>query len=101
TCVGGRYVGLFGITPAQIVGRSVFDFPRLVPGKTMMVRRALAGEAVAFTGIWPLGRFMIRLQPRFDEHGKVQAVVGLGCELTHSAESDKQIDQLLQALRQS
>src|SRR5262245_52167283 len=54
TCVAGRYVGMFGITPAQIIGRSVFDFPKLVPGKNMMVRRALAGESVAFNGIWPL-----------------------------------------------
>jgi PAS domain S-box-containing protein len=101
TCVGGRYVGLFGISAAEIVGRSVFSFPRLVPGKNMMVRRALAGEAVAFTGIWPLGRFMIRLQPRFDAAGHVVSVVGMGYELAKPAAADKQIQQLLEALRQS
>jgi PAS domain S-box-containing protein len=101
TSVGGRYVGLFGVSPAQIVGRSVFDFPKLVPGKNMMVRRALAGEAVAFTGIWPLGRFMIRLQPRFDESGRVVAVVGIGFGIARPATADRQMGQLLEALRQS
>ena len=101
TCVAGRYIGLFGITPAQIIGRSVFDFPKLVPGKNLMVRRALAGEAVTFTGIWPLGRFMIRLQPRFDRDGQLVSVVGLGYELAQPAAADEQIDQLMQALRES
>jgi two-component system cell cycle sensor histidine kinase/response regulator CckA len=101
TSVAGKHVGLFGITPSQIVGRSVFDFPKLVPGKVMMVRRALRGEAVAFTGIWPLGRFMIRLQPRFDAAGRVAAVVGLGFEIGGSTAADEQMGQLLEALRQS
>jgi PAS domain S-box-containing protein len=101
TSVGGGYVRLFGVSPAQIVGRSVFDFPKFVPGKNMMVRRALAGEAVAFTGIWPLGRFMIRLQPRFDGNGRVVAVVGIGFEIAKPAAADTQMGQLLEALRQS
>ena len=101
TCAAGKYVGLFGITTAQLVGRSVFDFPRCVPGKNLMVRRALAGEAVCFTGIWPLGRYMIRLQPRFGADGRVEAVVGLGIEFAKPAQADKQIDELLEALRQS
>jgi PAS domain S-box-containing protein len=102
TCVAGRYLaGLFGTSAAEIVGRSVFSFPRFVPGKNMMVRRALAGESVAFTGIWPLGRFMIRLQPRFDAAGQVVSVVGLGYELAKPAAADEQIQQLLEALRQS
>jgi two-component system cell cycle sensor histidine kinase/response regulator CckA len=101
TSAGGRYLRLFGITPSQVVGRSVFEFPKLVPGKNLMVRRALAGEAVAFTGIWPLGRFMIRLHPRFDAEGRVSAVVGLGFEIGGSTAGDEKMGQLLEALRQS
>jgi PAS domain S-box-containing protein len=101
TCVAGKHVGLFGITPSQIVGRSVFDFPKLVPGKNLMVRRALAGEAVAFTGIWPLGRFTIRLHPRFDAEGRVASVVGIGFEMGGLAAGDEQMGQLLELLRQS
>jgi PAS domain S-box-containing protein len=101
TSVAGGYVGMFGITAAQIVGRSVFDFPRFVPGKNLMVRRALGGEAVSFTGIWPLGRFMIRLQPRLDSDGRVTAVVGLGFELSKPMAADTEIEQLLGALQQS
>ena len=44
---------------------------------------------------------MIRLQPRFDASGRVEAVVGLGLELAKPAAADEQINQLLQALRQS
>jgi two-component system, cell cycle sensor histidine kinase and response regulator CckA len=98
---GGGYLRLFGITPDLLVGRSVFDFPRLVPGKNVMVRRALAGESVAFTGFWPRGRFMIRFVPRFDARGRVEAVVGLGIELAKSAPGDQQLEELLEALRQS
>ena len=101
TCLAGAYLGLFGITPELVVGASIFDFPRFVPGKNMMVRRALAGEAVSFTGIWPRGRFMIRLVPRFDERGRVSAVVGLGFELANPKGSDKYFEELLEALRQS
>ena len=101
TAVAGRYLKLFGIGGANLIGRSVFDFPKLVPGKNMMVRRALAGEAVAFSGIWPLGRFMIRLEPRFDAERKVSSVVGLGFELRKPANADKELERLLEALRQS
>jgi two-component system cell cycle sensor histidine kinase/response regulator CckA len=97
----GRYVRVFGVSPAHVLGRSVFDFPRFVPGKNAMVRRALAGETVAFTGFWPLGRYAIRLQPRLDAHGRVQSVIGLGYELTQLAAHDEEVVQLLDALRQS
>jgi hypothetical protein len=56
TCVGGGKVPVFGIQPEQLIGRSVFDFPKFVPGKNMMVRRALAGEAVTLGGLWTRGR---------------------------------------------
>jgi two-component system cell cycle sensor histidine kinase/response regulator CckA len=101
TSVAGGYVSLFGITPDLLVGRSVFDFPKFVPGKNVMVRRALTGETVAFSGFWPRGRFMIRLVPRFDATGRVEAVVGLGFELAKSAAGDRHMEELLEALRQS
>jgi two-component system cell cycle sensor histidine kinase/response regulator CckA len=101
TCVAGGYIGLFGITAESLIGRSIFDFPKFVPGKNVMVRRALAGETVSFTGIWPRGRFMIRLVPRVDADGRVSAVVGLGSELMKPSASDSYFEQLLEALRQS
>ena len=101
TCLAGAYLALFGITPELVVGASIFDYPRFVPGKNMMVRRALAGEAVSFTGIWPRGRFLIRLVPRLDEEGRVSAVAGLGIELANPKGSDKYFEELLEALRQS
>jgi two-component system, cell cycle sensor histidine kinase and response regulator CckA len=101
TCAAGGYINLFGISPSLLVGRSIFDFPKFVPGKNVMVRRALAGESVAFTGIWPRGRFMIRLVPRRDQSGRVCAVVGLGFELTKPNSSDRHFEDLLEALRQS
>jgi PAS domain S-box-containing protein len=101
TCAAGKHIGMFGISAAHVIGRSVFEFPRFVPGKNVMVRRALAGEVVTFAGVWPLGRFMIRLEPRFDEDGKVESVIGIGYELAKSTEADDPIAQLLEALRQS
>jgi PAS domain S-box-containing protein len=101
TACAGRYLKMFGVTWDQLIGRSVFDFPKFVPGKNMMVRRALAGESVAFTGIWPLGRFMIRLDPRFDAERRVVAVAGIGLPLSKPASTDKELEGLLEALRQS
>jgi two-component system, cell cycle sensor histidine kinase and response regulator CckA len=101
TCAAGRYLGVFGVTSAQIVGRSVFEFPRFVPGKNVMVRRALSGETVSFTGIWPLGRYTIRLEPQFDTEGRVASVVGVGFGLAVATQADRQFDQVLEALRQS
>jgi two-component system, cell cycle sensor histidine kinase and response regulator CckA len=101
TCAAGGYINLFGITADLLVGRSVFDFPKFVPGKNVMVRRALAGESVAFTGFWPGGRYMIRFAPRRDAEGRVAAVVGLGFELAKPAAGDAQLEELLEALRLS
>jgi PAS domain S-box-containing protein len=101
TSAAGAYLGLFGLKPEFLLGRSVFEFPKFVPGKNMMVRRALAGESVAFTGIWPRGRFMIRLEPRRDEQGQVCAVVGLGFDIAKPSNSDRHFEDLLEALRQS
>lgn len=101
TCVAGGHVGLFGLRPAQLVGRSAFEFPKLVPGKNLMVRRALAGEAVSFTIIWHRGRLRMQLTPRRDRDGKVVGVVGLGYELTEPKPDDTHLEQLLLALQQS
>jgi PAS domain S-box-containing protein len=101
TCVAGGYVELFGVRPAQVIGSSVFDFPKFVPGKNMMVRRALAGESVSFNGVWPRGRFTIQLEPRRNAEGRVVSVVGLGCELAKPAPGDRELEKLLEALRQS
>ncbi len=101
TCVAGAHVRLFGITPDSLVGRSIFDYPKFVPGKNMMARRALAGETVSFSGIWPRGRFMIQFVPRFGANGRVEAVTGLGYEIGRPGSIDKHFEQLLEALRQS
>ena len=46
TCAAGGHITVFGISAAQIVGRSVFNFPRFVPGKNMMVRAARSSARV-------------------------------------------------------
>jgi hypothetical protein len=50
-CAAGDYLKLFGIAPTSIVGRSVYDFPKFVPGKKMVVRRALSGQRTTLSGI--------------------------------------------------
>jgi two-component system cell cycle sensor histidine kinase/response regulator CckA len=101
TAVAGGLIAFFGFAPAQLIGRSIFEFPKFVPGKNMMARRALSGESVSFSGIWPRGRYMIRLEPQRDEGGRVLRVSGLGYELAEPGASDKQLQHLLDALRRS
>jgi len=101
TAVAGGLISLFGITPERMIGRSVFDFPKFVPGKNVIVRRALAGETVELSGLWPRGRYTIRFVPRFDQSGRVQAVTALGVEVSKPAATDRHFEELLEALRQS
>jgi two-component system, cell cycle sensor histidine kinase and response regulator CckA len=101
TSVAGGMVSLFGITPELMVGRSVFEFPKFVPGKNVIVRRALAGETVTLTGVWPRGRYSIRFVPRRDENGRVVAVTALGFDVSKPAATDRHFEELLEALRQS
>ncbi|HKP61814.1 MAG TPA: PAS domain S-box protein [Polyangiales bacterium] len=101
TAVAGGMIQHFGFVPAQLIGRSIFEYPRFIPGKNMMVRRALSGESVSFSGIWPRGRYMIRLEPHFDEQGRVTRVSGLGYDLAKPGAGDKQLEQLMDALRRS
>jgi two-component system, cell cycle sensor histidine kinase and response regulator CckA len=101
TSVAGGMVSLFGITPELMVGRSIFEFPKFVPGKNVIVRRALAGEDVTLTGVWPRGRYSIRFVPRRDESGRVVAVTALGFDVSKPAATDRHFEELLEALRQS
>ena len=101
TSLAGGIIELFGVRPARLLGRSIFDFPKFVPGKNMMVRRALAGEQVSFGGIWPRGRFIMQLMPRFDAERRVCGVVGFGFNFRKPSSADADVDQLLEALRQS
>jgi PAS domain S-box-containing protein len=101
TAVAGGMLGLFGITPELMVGRSIFEFPKFVPGKNVIVRRALAGETVTLTGLWPRGRYSIRFVPRRDESGRVVAVTALGMDVSKPTATDRHFEELLEALRQS
>lgn len=101
TSVAGGMISLFGITPELMIGRSVFEFPKFVPGKNVIVRRALAGETVTLTGVWPRGRYSIRFVPRRDESGRVVAVTALGLDVSKPAATDRHFEELLEALRQS
>ena len=101
TSVAGGLIETFGIEPAQVIGRSVFDYPKFVPGKNMMVRRALAGESVSFGGLWPRGRFTMRLEPRKDASGRVIGVIGHGVETAKPAPADAYFEELLNALQRS
>jgi PAS domain S-box-containing protein len=101
TSMAGGMLSLFGITPELLVGRSIFEFPKFVPGKNVVVRRALAGETVTLTGVWPRGRYSIRFVPRRDERGRVVAVTALGFDVSKPAATDRHFEELLEALRQS
>mgnify|MGYP003444411245 FL=1 len=100
-CAAGDYLKLFGITPTSVIGRSVYDFPKFVPGKKMVLRKALAGEKATLSGIWPLGRYMIQFIPRFDAQRRVKSVVGFGYDIAKPSSSDTHFEELLEALRQS
>jgi len=89
----GRALQTLGLTPGQIVGRSVFDVYRDAPEVAANVRRALAGEEItAVVGIGALA-FETHYAPTRDATGEVTGVIGVATDVTQSRHLEEQLRQ--------
>ena len=82
----GKGLARVGLAPGELVGRPLVTYtPRLGP----LLGRALAGEAVTWTGGAPEATFECRLTPERDATGAVTGVIGLAIDLTERTQAEE------------
>ncbi|HKI97809.1 MAG TPA: PAS domain S-box protein [bacterium] len=93
----GRGLESQDLTPAQVIGHSIFELYAESPDFLANIRRALAGEALVVANETRGGVFERWLEPTFDEQGSVTGVVGVSLDVTerHRAEADLRASQAL------
>lgn len=94
TLAEGRGFGVLGLTPHAIIGTSVFELFANVPDFLARVYQALAGKEVRFEGPVETLYFEFTLTPLYDDHGEVQAVAGIGLDITERKAYQSRIEQL-------
>ncbi|HVE65910.1 MAG TPA: PAS domain S-box protein, partial [Thermoanaerobaculia bacterium] len=85
----GKGLEAVGLTPGEVVGRSVWELYSEEPGVLENVRRALAGEN--HTGIVRMGEieFETRYAPYRDAAGRVLGVIGVATDVTEQRRADQ------------
>ncbi|HEY2712974.1 MAG TPA: PAS domain S-box protein [Chthoniobacterales bacterium] len=87
----GKGLETFGVTPGELVGRSIFDLYHDSPGLHANVRRALDGEAVTFITEANDQFFEIHLIPLLDKSGKVAGVNGVTYNITDRRRTEREL----------
>ena len=90
----GRGLEVLGLSPGEVVGRSVFDVYRDDPEVLADYRRALAGESFVIMNRFGPTTFESYWGPIRDEAGVVRGVTGIALDITARRRAE---DQFLQA----
>ncbi|MES1204655.1 MAG: PAS domain S-box protein [Pseudomonadota bacterium] len=86
-CIEGQRFAQGGFRSQDLLGRSVFDVEGSTEESKAMFRRALAGEAVTWRGVSPIGAFECRLVPDLAADGTVAGVMGISYDVTDQAKA--------------
>ena len=88
----GRGLDSLGLTPSEVVGRSVYDVYRDAPQVLSAVRRALAGEAM--TEVVEVDNLVFETHyiPVFD-NGRVAGVNGVAIDITERKRAEEELRQ--------
>jgi PAS domain S-box-containing protein len=91
TLAEGKGLAGLGLTPAAVVGQSVFAFFAVAPALLRNVRRALAGEDCTVVAV--LGELVIeaRHTPVRDGAGAVTGVIGVAVDITARARAEEHL----------
>ncbi len=89
----GKGLQALSLQPGQLVGKSAFDSYQAMPHVLPLLRRALAGEAVAFTNTKNGFIFDTQLSPLFDEEGRPNGVIGLATDVTDRMLAENALQQ--------
>ena len=89
----GRGLDRLGISPGEVVGRSVIEVVRgLGPSAAdslVQFERALAGESVIWTGVLGDASFECRLLPLRDGNGAIAGVLGVAIDVTERTRAEE------------
>lgn len=93
TLLEGKGLGVLGLTPGEVVGRSVFDADAQFPNIREDIHLAIAGEA--HTSIVNLGEsvYEIRYTPRFDYEGEIEGAIGIASDITSRWKSERELEE--------
>jgi PAS domain S-box-containing protein len=87
----GKGLDTFGVKPAELVGRSIFELYRDSPHLHANARRALAGESVTFVTEAKKQFFEIHLIPLIDKRGQVISITGVTYNITDRRRTEKEL----------
>ncbi|MBI5584150.1 MAG: PAS domain S-box protein, partial [Deltaproteobacteria bacterium] len=90
----GSGLKALGLSPDQIVGKSLVDFfspPEPDSPYVAAHHRALLGRHEEFELEWRNQYFQVRLEPLFDELGKITGVIGIGLDITDRQRLEREL----------
>jgi PAS domain S-box-containing protein len=94
----GRGLDALGLSPGEVVGRSVFEVYSEEPAVLEACRRALSGETLTGTLVVGGAAFETRYTPLLDWGGKVVGVVGVATDVTEAYRGVLARDEFLSVL---
>ena len=89
----GKGLARLGLTPGQLVGRSILDLLNGQPELLGGVNEALEGKMTHKSGVFLGRRFEATYTPIFNERGEVTDVVGIANDITEKALVDQEREQ--------
>ncbi len=94
----GKALGMLGLKPGEVVGRSVFDVYKETPQILENVRSALAGQV--FSALVRIGDmyFETHYEPLRDADGRVIGITGISNDITERQKSREKIEKQLECL---
>ena len=93
----GRGLKALGLTPGQVVGRSVFELYAHNEAVLDSIRRAMAGECFSVMTEEAGMTFETHYAPRRDDAGAVSSVLGVAVDVSDRRRSDSEIERLLKS----
>lgn len=95
TLVEGVGAQNLGMTPEQLIGRSVFEVYSHMQGMVQAIRGALAGQNM--TAVVQVGRVTleVRCSPSHAENGQLEGVVGVASDITERRRIERLKDEFV------
>lgn len=93
TLLEGRDLGILGLAPGEVVGKSVFDAGSHFPKIEEDIHLAMAGEAHTSTVNLGQSVYEIRYTPRFDEEGQIEGAIGMASDITSRWRAERELEE--------
>jgi PAS domain S-box-containing protein len=91
----GRGLDAIGLRPGEAVGKSVFDLFAEYPDLLAQIRRALAGEAVAWSAEVRGMFYEARCSPIYGQDGRLDGLIGVSYDVTDRRRAEQELRRAL------